>query len=106
MFDDAQDGADRFALRKFGNIYTRLTNPTTAVLEERVAALEGGTAAVVTASGLAAQFLAVGNLAEAGDNIVSTSYIYGGTHNQFKVAFRRLGIEVRFANGDDPASIA
>lgn len=106
VFDDAQDGADRFALRKFGNIYTRLTNPTTAVFEERVAALEGGTAAVATASGLAAQFLAVGNLAEAGDNIVSTSYIYGGTHNQFKVAFRRLGIEVRFANGDDPVSIA
>ena len=106
MFDDAQDGADRFALRKFGNIYTRLTNPTTAVFEERVAALEGGTAAVAAASGLAAQFLAIGNLAETGDNIVSTSYIYGGTHNQFKVAFRRLGIEVRFANGDDPASVA
>ena len=106
VFDDAQDGADRFALRKFGNIYTRLTNPTTAVFEERVAALEGGTAAVAAASGLAAQFLAIGNLAETGDNIVSTSYIYGGTHNQFKVAFRRLGIEVRFANGDDPASVA
>ena len=106
IFDDAQDGAERFALKKFGNIYSRLTNPTTAVLEERIAALEKGTAAVATASGLAAQFLAIGNLAEAGDNIVSTSFIYGGTHNQFKVAFKRLGIEVRFAQGDDVQHIA
>ena len=106
VFDNAGDGADRFALKKFGNIYTRLTNPTTAVFEERIAALEGGTAAVAAASGLAAQFLAVSNLAAVGDNIVSTSYIYGGTHNQFKVAFKRLGIEVRFAQGDDIHSIA
>ena len=106
VFPDAQEGADRFALRKFGNIYSRLTNPTTAVFEERVAALEGGTAAVATSSGLAAQFLAVGNLAEAGDNIVSTSYLYGGTYNQFKVAFRRMGIEARFAQGDTVENIA
>lgn len=106
VFSDAQEGADRFALKKFGNIYTRLTNPTTAVFEDRIAALEGGTAAVATASGLSAQFLAISNLAEAGDNIVSTSYIYGGTHNQFKVALRRFGIEVRFADGDDVRSIA
>ncbi len=106
VFPDAQEGADRFALKKFGNIYSRLTNPTTAVFEDRIASLEGGTAAVATASGLSAQFLAVGNLAEVGDNIVSTSYIYGGTHNQFKVAFRRLGIEVRFAEGDSVQSIA
>lgn len=106
VFDNAEDGADRFALKKFGNIYTRLTNPTTAVFEERIAALEGGTAAVAAASGLAAQFLAVSNLAAVGDNIVSTSYIYGGTHNQFKVAFKRLGIEVRFAQGDDVNAIA
>ena len=103
VFSDAQEGADRFALKKFGNIYTRLTNPTTAVFEDRIAAL---TAAVATASGLSAQFLAISNLAEAGDNIVSTSYIYGGTHNQFKVALRRFGIEVRFADGDDVRSIA
>lgn len=106
VFDNAEDGADRFALKKFGNIYSRLTNPTTAVFEERIAALEGGTAAVAAASGLAAQFLAVSNLAAVGDNIVSTSYIYGGTHNQFKVAFKRLGIEVRFAQGDDVNAIA
>ncbi len=106
VFDNAEDGADRFALKKFGNIYTRLTNPTTAVFEERIATLEGGTAAVAAASGLAAQFLAVSNLAAVGDNIVSTSYIYGGTHNQFKVAFKRLGIEVRFAQGDDVNAIA
>ncbi|MDR1895366.1 MAG: aminotransferase class I/II-fold pyridoxal phosphate-dependent enzyme [Prevotellaceae bacterium] len=106
VFEDAQDGADRFALRKFGNIYTRLTNPTTAVFEDRIAALENGAAAVATSSGQAAQFLAINNLAGVGDNIVSTSYLYGGTYNQFKVAFRRLGIDVRFAKGDDVESIA
>ncbi|MDR1861256.1 MAG: PLP-dependent transferase, partial [Bacteroidales bacterium] len=92
VFEDAKDGADRFALRKFGNIYTRLTNPTQSVFEDRLAALEGGTAAVATASGQAAQFLAINNIASVGDNIVSTSYLYGGTYNQFKVQFRRLGI--------------
>lgn len=103
-FRNAQHGADLFALREFGNIYTRLMNPTTDVFERRIAALEGGVAAVATASGQAAQFVALQTLAGAGDNIVSTSFLYGGTYNQFNVAFRRLGIEVRFADGDDPAS--
>lgn len=105
VFKDAQEGADLFGLRKFGNIYTRLTNPTNAVFEERIAALEGGTAAVATSSGQAAQLLAIHNLAAAGDNIISTSYIYGGTHTQFKVAFKRFGIDVRFVAGDSPEAI-
>lgn len=103
-FKDAQHGADLFALREFGNIYTRIMNPTTDVFEQRIAALEGGVAAVATSSGQAAQFLALQTLASAGDNIVSSSFLYGGTANQFKVAFRRLGIEVRFADGNDPES--
>jgi O-acetylhomoserine (thiol)-lyase len=103
-FKDAQHGADLFALREFGNIYTRIMNPTTDVFEQRIAALEGGVAAVATASGQAAQFLAIHTLASAGDNIVTSSFLYGGTVNQFKVAFRRLGIDVRFADGNDPES--
>jgi O-acetylhomoserine/O-acetylserine sulfhydrylase len=103
-FKDARHGADLFALREFGNIYTRIMNPTTDVFEQRIAALEGGVAAVATASGQAAQFLAIHTLASAGDNIVASSYLYGGTANQFRVAFRRLGIDVRFANGNDPES--
>lgn len=103
-FKDAKHGADLFALREFGNIYTRIMNPTTDVFEQRIAALEGGVAAVATASGQAAQFLAIHTLASAGDNIVTSSYLYGGTVNQFNVAFRRLGIEVRFAEGNDPES--
>lgn len=103
-FKDAKHGADLFALREFGNIYTRIMNPTTDVFEQRIAALEGGVAAVATASGQAAQFVAINTLASAGDNIVTSSYLYGGTANQFKVAFRRLGIDVRFADGSDPAS--
>ena len=105
-FDDTDHGARLFALEEFGNIYTRIMNPTTDVFEQRIAALEGGVAAVATASGQAAQFTALTTLAEAGDNIVSTSYLYGGTHNQFKVAFDRLAIEVRFVSGDDPAEFA
>ena len=105
VFDDAEHGANLFALKQFGNIYTRIMNPTTDVFERRVAALEGGVAAVATASGQAAQFLALQTLAGAGDNIVSTSYLYGGTYNQFKVSFPRLGIDVRFADGDDADSI-
>jgi OAH/OAS sulfhydrylase len=105
-FDDADHGARLFALEEFGNIYTRIMNPTTDVFEKRIAALEGGVAAVATASGQAAQFTALTTLAESGDNIVSTSYLYGGTHNQFKVAFERLGIEVRFVAGDDPEEFA
>ena len=105
VFDDAEHGANLFALKEFGNIYTRIMNPTTDVFEQRIAALEGGVAALATASGQAAQFLALTTLAEAGDNIVSTSYLYGGTYNQFKVTFPRLGIDVRFADGDDADSI-
>jgi O-acetylhomoserine (thiol)-lyase len=102
-FDDTAHGARLFALQQFGNIYTRIMNPTTDVFEKRIAALEGGVAALATASGQAAQFLALTTLAEAGDNIVSTSYLYGGTYNQFKVSFARLGIEVRFVEGDNAA---
>lgn len=101
-FDDADHGARLFALEEFGNIYTRIMNPTTAVLEERIAALEGGVAGLATASGQSAQFLTLTTLAEAGQNIVSTSYLYGGTYNLFKVTLPRLGIDVRFVEGDDP----
>jgi OAH/OAS sulfhydrylase len=101
-FDSADHGADLFALKQFGNIYTRIMNPTTDVFEKRIAALEGGVAALATASGQAAQLLAISTLAQAGENIVSTSCLYGGTYNQFKVALPRLGIDVRFVEGDDP----
>lgn len=104
VFDNTAHAADLFGLRAFGNIYTRLMNPTTDVFEKRIAALEGGVAALAVSSGQAAQFIALNNILESGDNFVSTSYVYGGTYNQFKVAFKRLGIEARFANGDDPAS--
>ena len=100
-FTDADHGARLFALQEFGNIYTRIMNPTTDVFEQRVAALEGGVAALATASGQSAQFLALTTLAEAGDNIVSGSSLYGGTYNQFKVQFPRIGIDVRFVGGDD-----
>jgi O-acetylhomoserine/O-acetylserine sulfhydrylase len=104
VFNNAQHGANLFALKEFGNIYTRIMNPTTDVFEQRVAALEGGVAAVATSSGQAAQFLALNNFLQAGDNFISTSYLYGGTYNQFKVAFKRLGIETKFADGDSPES--
>jgi O-acetylhomoserine/O-acetylserine sulfhydrylase len=103
-FKNAEHGADLFALREFGNIYTRIMNPTTDVFEQRIAALEGGKAALAVASGQAAQFLAISTIAGVGDNIISTSFLYGGTYNQFKVAFARLGVDVRFADGDDPSS--
>ena len=102
VFKNAEHGANLFALKEFGNIYTRLMNPTTDVFEQRVAALEGGVAAVAVASGQAAQFIALNNILQPGDNLVSTAYLYGGTYNQFKVAFKRLGIEARFADGDKP----
>jgi len=102
VFKDSKHAANLFGLKEFGNIYTRLMNPTTDVFEKRVAALEGGVAALATASGQAAQFIALNNILEAGDNFISTSFLYGGTNNQFKVAFKRLGIEVRIANGDEP----
>lgn len=104
VFDNAKEGGDLFSLRKFGNIYNRLQNPTTDVFENRIAALEGGVAALATSSGQAAQFIALNNILQVGDNFVSTSYLYGGTFNQFKVAFKRLGVDVRFANGDDVES--
>ncbi|KAK3284689.1 hypothetical protein CYMTET_7671 [Cymbomonas tetramitiformis] len=103
VFNDAEHGADLFALKKFGNIYSRIMNPTCDVFEKRIAALEGGVAALAVSSGQSAQFLAISTIAEAGDNIVSTCFLYGGTYNQFKIAFARMGIEVRFVKGDDPA---
>ncbi|MBV6642772.1 MAG: O-acetylhomoserine aminocarboxypropyltransferase/cysteine synthase [Cyclobacteriaceae bacterium] len=101
-FKDSLHGANLFALKEFGNIYTRIMNPTTDVFEKRIAALEGGVAALATGSGQAAQFLALNNILQAGDNFVSTSFLYGGTYNQFKVAFKRLGINVKFAKSDKP----
>jgi O-acetylhomoserine (thiol)-lyase len=100
VFQNAEHGANLFALKEFGNIYTRLMNPTTDVFEKRIAALEGGIAALAVASGQAAQFIALSNILQSGDNFVSTSFVYGGTYNQFKVQFKRLGIEARFAKGD------
>lgn len=100
QFKNTEHAANLFALREFGNIYSRIMNPTTDVFEKRIAALEGGTAAVATSSGQSAQFLAIANLAQAGDNIVSTQYLYGGTYNQFKVTLPRLGIKVKFADSD------
>ena len=100
VFNDTEHAASLFALKDFGNIYTRIMNPTTDVFEKRIAALEGGAAAVATSSGQAAQFLALTTIAQAGDNFVSTSYLYGGTYNQFKVALPRLGIQVKFVAED------
>ncbi|PTA69028.1 O-acetylhomoserine aminocarboxypropyltransferase/cysteine synthase family protein [Deinococcus arcticus] len=101
VFQSPEHAADLFGLRAFGNIYSRIQNPTTAVLEERVAALEGGVGALAVASGHAAQFLAITNIAQAGDNIVSTPNLYGGTVNQFRVTLQRLGIEVRFTGREE-----
>jgi O-acetylhomoserine/O-acetylserine sulfhydrylase len=100
VFNNAEHGANLFALKEFGNIYTRIMNPTTDVFEKRVAALEGGVSGLATSSGQAAQFLALNNILQAGDNFVATSFLYGGTYNQFKVAFKRLGIDARIAEGD------
>ena len=100
VFNNAEHGANLFGLKEFGNIYTRLMNPTTDVFEKRMAALEGGVAALATSSGQAAQFVSVANCMRAGDNFISTSFLYGGTYNQFKVQFPRLGIDVQFAEGD------
>ena len=105
-FNDADHAADLFGLKAFGNIYTRIMNPTSDVFEKRIAALEGGAAALATSSGQAAQLLAISNITQAGENIVSTSLLYGGTYNQFKVTFPRLGIGVKFVDGDDPADFA
>jgi O-acetylhomoserine (thiol)-lyase len=104
-FDDAQHGADLFDLKVPGNIYTRIMNPTNDVLEKRVAALEGGIAGLAVASGMAAITYTVQTLAEVGDNIVSTSELYGGTYNLFAHTLPRQGIEVRFVNKDDFATL-
>jgi O-acetylhomoserine (thiol)-lyase len=105
VFNSAEHGANLFALKEFGNIYTRIMNPTTDVFEKRIAALEGGVAALATASGQASQFIALNNILQVGDNFVTSPFLYGGTYNQFKVAFKRLGIDVRFAKDDTAASI-
>ena len=102
VFDDADHAARLFGLQEFGNIYSRIMNPTVAVFEERIAALEGGVGALATSSGHAAQFLALTTILQAGENIVSSSRLYGGTYNQFKVTFKRLGIDVHFVDSDDP----
>ncbi len=101
VFQSPEHAANLFALKEFGNIYSRIMNPTVDVLEKRLAALEGGKAALATSSGHAAQFLALTTLAQAGDNLVSTPNLYGGTFNQFKVTLKRLGIEVRFTSREE-----
>lgn len=101
-FKDSEHGANLFALKEFGNIYSRITNPTVDVFEKRIAALEGGVAAMAVSSGQAAQFIALSNILETGDNFVSTCHLYGGAYNQFKVQFKRLGIEARFVDEETP----
>ncbi len=102
VFENSEQGAGLFGLSKPGFIYSRINNPTQDVFEQRIAALENGAAALAVGSGQAAQFITIAGLAHQGDNVISTSYLYGGTYNQFKVAFKRLGIEARFVNGDKP----
>jgi len=101
-FDDTDHAAALFALKQFGNIYTRIMNPTTAVFEERIAALEGGVGALGTASGMSAELLAITNITQSGDNIVASSNLYGGTFNLFKNTLPRLGVETKFVDSDDP----
>ncbi len=105
VFDDAQHAADLFALQTFGNIYTRIGNPTSAAFEERMASLEGGIGALATASGQAAQLIAILTLAQKGDEIVASRSLYGGTYTQFDVTLRRMGIDVTFVDIHDPAAI-
>ncbi|MCX8277095.1 MAG: O-acetylhomoserine aminocarboxypropyltransferase/cysteine synthase [Dehalococcoidia bacterium] len=100
VFDSAEHGANLFGLKEFGNIYTRIMNPTTDVFEKRIAALEGGVAALATSSGQSAQFIAITNMLQAGDHLVSSPYLYGGTYNQFKAQFPRIGINTTFAADD------
>ena len=102
VFEDTADAASLFALQRFGNIYTRIMNPTTAVFEERMASLEGGIGALATSSGQAAQLLTITSLCQAGDDLVSASTLYGGTYTQFDVTFRRLGLNTIFVDPDDP----
>src|SRR3954463_15722512 len=103
VFEDVEDAADLFALQKYGNIYSRLGNPTVAAFEERVASLEGGIGAVPTASGQAAETLLITQLAQAGEHVVASSALYGGTYTLLNVTLRRLGIETTFVAPDDPA---
>lgn len=104
VFNDAEHAANLFALKEFGNIYTRIMNPTSDVFEQRIAALEGGVAALAVASGHAAQFLAFNTILSLGDNFVTSPFLYGGSYNQFKVSFKKQGIEARFAADLEPAS--
>ena len=104
VFNSHEHANNLFTLKELGNIYTRIMNPTTDVFEKRVAALEGGILGLATASGQAAQFTAITNLMTAGDNLVSTSFLYGGTYNQFKAQFPRIGLNVKFADGDSISS--
>jgi O-acetylhomoserine (thiol)-lyase len=102
VFDDSDHAASLFALQQFGNIYTRIMNPTTAVLEERIASLEGAAAALAMSSGQAAQFIALSSILQSGDHFVSASTLYGGTYTQFDVSFRKFGYDVTFVEPDDP----
>ena len=106
VFDDVADAADLFALQKYGTIYSRISNPTTAAFEERMASLEGGIGAVATASGQAAEFLTAAALAESGTNFVTSSALYGGTYTMFDTTLGRFGIDARFVDGDDPDAFA
>ncbi len=106
VFDDTADAAARFALQKYGNIYSRLANPTVASFEERIASLEGGLGAVATASGLSAQFITFASLAGAGDHIVASASLYGGSITQLDVTLRRFGVETTFVHSSDPADYA
>ncbi|MET0303839.1 MAG: O-acetylhomoserine aminocarboxypropyltransferase/cysteine synthase family protein [Microbacteriaceae bacterium] len=106
VFDDTADAAARFARQKYGNIYSRLANPTVASFEERIASLEGGLGAVATASGLGAEFITFASLAGAGDHIVASASLYGGTVTQLDVTLRRFGVETTFVNSSDPADYA
>ncbi|MES2798071.1 MAG: O-acetylhomoserine aminocarboxypropyltransferase/cysteine synthase [Bacteroidota bacterium] len=104
VFNSSEHGANLFALKEFGNIYTRIMNPTSDVFEKRLAALEGGVAALAVGSGHAAQFIALNNITTVGDNFITTSFLYGGSYNQFKNSFKNIGVEARFADGDDVSS--
>ena len=105
VFDDTADAANLFALQKYGNIYSRIANPTVAVLEERLASLEGALGAVATSSGQAAEFLTFATLAGAGDHIVAAAALYGGTVTQLDVTLRRFGVDTTFVPGDDPDDV-
>lgn len=106
VFEDTKDAGDLFALRKYGNIYSRIANPTVAALEEKVASLEGGLGAVATSSGLSAQFLLFAALTSSGDHIVSSSNLYGGTITQLDVTMKKFGVETTFVSSDDPKDFA